>query len=315
MTDPFPTFAQAVRRNLAPRLDAFYGNTFQSYDMSFHGHSRMEIMLALTGRCRILVRSRAPDAPGTREIRLREGEFVFLDAGTFHRLVVDPGHPCRLFMLEIQAVEDPAAGPGLGDLARRSAALAAMARREASCLHLRDSGEVFSCVNQIQQEEEFHADDRDHDLMRQTLFSLLFLRIARALEEQADTPGITHVRNALRHIGETYDLHPTVEEVARHVGIHPAHLQRLFRAHLGETVLGRVQRLRLEKAAMMLLESDLPVVDIAVHAGFNSRQGFGLAFRRHFGVPPAIFRKQRGSQAIRPGERILVRSETFTDPD
>ena len=56
-----------------------------------------------------------------------------------------------------------------------------------------------------------------------------------------------------------------------------------------------ILRLRIEKAKMLLENSTLPIVDIAVNVGFNSRQHFCAMFGRIAGCSPMMWRKQKGN--------------------
>src|SRR6185312_13324665 len=61
---------------------------------------------------------------------------------------------------------------------------------------------------------------------------------------------------------------PSLVELAGEVGVHPVHLARTFRSHIGCTVGDYVRQLRVEYACQRLTASDAPLVDIAMDAGF-----------------------------------------------
>ncbi|EKF17550.1 AraC family transcriptional regulator [Nitratireductor pacificus pht-3B] len=79
---------------------------------------------------------------------------------------------------------------------------------------------------------------------------------------------------------------PTTVELAREVGTNVTTLQRLFRQSLGTTILGYVQRRRLEVARMMLQERTGSVGEIGHSVGYASASAFSAAYRRHFGHSP-----------------------------
>jgi len=54
-----------------------------------------------------------------------------------------------------------------------------------------------------------------------------------------------------------------------------------------------VRRRRLTLAAKRLIESDVPVLEIALDAGFNSQAAFTRAFSRVYRRPPAAYRARR----------------------
>ena len=82
-----------------------------------------------------------------------------------------------------------------------------------------------------------------------------------------------------------------VEQLGALVHVHPAHLARVFRAHHGETIGRRIRRLRLEWARGMLVESDEPLREIAVGAGFAHQSHFTRVFKEATGSSPARYRE------------------------
>ena len=83
----------------------------------------------------------------------------------------------------------------------------------------------------------------------------------------------------------------TLGGIAASVGVHPAHLARVFRRFHGCTLGDHVRQLRVEFACRRLTTSDAPLAEIALAAGFSDQSHFSNTFKRHTGVPPAAFRK------------------------
>lgn len=73
-------------------------------------------------------------------------------------------------------------------------------------------------------------------------------------------------------------------------GVSPFHLQRRFKAAIGETPKIYTSRLRLERAAFRLLVHDSTILDIALECGFQTPEAFLRAFRRQFGHTPSKYR-------------------------
>jgi len=86
------------------------------------------------------------------------------------------------------------------------------------------------------------------------------------------------------------DLDPG--DLAALAGLSRHHFHRVFRGMTGESVMGFVRRLRLERAAQQLKYSTQSVTDLAFASGYGSHEAFTRAFRSRFGVPPAEFRRQ-----------------------
>ena len=69
------------------------------------------------------------------------------------------------------------------------------------------------------------------------------------------------------------------------------HFQRQFAAATGETVAGYIRARRLERAAILLRDTDDRVIDIALDTGFQTHAALTRAFSIHFGTSPRQFRE------------------------
>ena len=101
------------------------------------------------------------------------------------------------------------------------------------------------------------------------------------------------VRRALRLINEGALDEVGVGEFAARVGVGARHLDRLFLQHVGASPLAVAQTRRLHFAKRLIDESDLPMTQIALAAGFGSLRRFNDAFRNAYGRPPRELRRDR----------------------
>ena len=87
----------------------------------------------------------------------------------------------------------------------------------------------------------------------------------------------------------------TLEELARVAAFSPFHFHRLFGAITGETLFQFIQRVRVERAATLLLTNPRrAITEIALDCGFSGSAVFSRAFRGAFGVSPSEWRRSRG---------------------
>lgn len=94
------------------------------------------------------------------------------------------------------------------------------------------------------------------------------------------------------HIEEHFADPPSLKELAREVGTHPAKLMRLFKAVHGSTISDYLEALRMERARRLLAQGDLPVTQIAFEVGYEHPSNFATAFKRRFGTSPSAVRGQ-----------------------
>ncbi|WP_321852655.1 helix-turn-helix domain-containing protein [Burkholderia diffusa] len=78
-----------------------------------------------------------------------------------------------------------------------------------------------------------------------------------------------------------------------HVDAPTAHdqFQRLFRNTLGMTMTQYYVKLRLKRPCELLLQTSLPICEIAAACGFKSISNAGKSYQEEFGYAPATERK------------------------
>ncbi len=106
------------------------------------------------------------------------------------------------------------------------------------------------------------------------------------------------ILRVLEHIQHNLDAAMAPAELARVASFSPYHFQRIFRGMVGESVMGHIRRLRLERAAAKLKHTDRSVTHLAFAAGYETHEAFTRAFASHFGCPPSKFRKTHGAESV-----------------
>ncbi|MBI5605672.1 MAG: DNA-3-methyladenine glycosylase 2 family protein [Deltaproteobacteria bacterium] len=81
------------------------------------------------------------------------------------------------------------------------------------------------------------------------------------------------------------------EQFAEKFGVTARHLRRLFVQEIGKTPKQFYQEQRLNLARNMIVETRLPITEIAFEAGFRSLRRFNEAFRNRFYKAPSDLRK------------------------
>jgi len=78
--------------------------------------------------------------------------------------------------------------------------------------------------------------------------------------------------------------------LAERIGLSERQTARLVRAETGRSFRELKTATRLERAQKLLVSSELPILEIALRAGWNSASQFHEAFRTSVGVSPARYR-------------------------
>ncbi len=91
----------------------------------------------------------------------------------------------------------------------------------------------------------------------------------------------------MQRLDETVDA----RELADRVSMSRFHFHRVFQALTGETVGEMLRRLRLERAAHLLISTRAPITQIALDAGYATHEAFIRAIRAAFACTPSGLRR------------------------
>jgi AraC-like DNA-binding protein len=95
-----------------------------------------------------------------------------------------------------------------------------------------------------------------------------------------------------RFLQEAYPRPVTLAEIAATVHLSPAACSRLFSRAMGRTLTDYLDELRVDAARRLLIETDLPVGEVAARAGFANLSWFNRRFRHRTSLQPGRFRAQ-----------------------
>ena len=98
----------------------------------------------------------------------------------------------------------------------------------------------------------------------------------------------------LRHIHDHPADDLSLDRLADVAALSRFHWHRVFHAMTGETCAQAVRRVRLHRAATLLLESTLPTDRIAAMVGYDNTRSFTRAFTAQYRLSPKGFRKTGG---------------------
>jgi transcriptional regulator GlxA family with amidase domain len=81
--------------------------------------------------------------------------------------------------------------------------------------------------------------------------------------------------------------------LAEAAGVTLRQLERLFAAHLGQSLAGHYLGLRLDRARKLLRQTSLPIVEVALACGFAASGHFSRVYKARFGRAPSAERRDR----------------------
>ncbi|QQO09580.1 helix-turn-helix domain-containing protein [Breznakiella homolactica] len=110
--------------------------------------------------------------------------------------------------------------------------------------------------------------------------------------------GIRHataLRKADRYINEHLSKKITLREVAAASGLSAPYFSAVFKNEMGETLTTYLNRLRVDKAASMLIETDASISQISADCGFEDQSWFSKIFKQYTKTSPGKYRENGGA--------------------
>lgn len=83
----------------------------------------------------------------------------------------------------------------------------------------------------------------------------------------------------------------TVPEIAQRLGVSQRQLERLFKQHIGCSIVQFSRLYRLQFARVLLTSTDLSIREVSAASGFNSLSYFSQTFSSCFGRKPSAYRR------------------------
>ena len=290
------SISQAEFKYYSPFVSVFYNQHFRYYRMLEHKHDEFEIMYIKYGKCRV---SCTPPDSDPIMLDIEAGNYIFIRGGIRHNLFVDPDSPCRILNIEMDFKKKPSSVT-MSVLENDVDFLKFMKEIPDFCI-IQDDGTLLSELSYLHErlgefsvfgEWNQNGTTAEISLACMILVSRLAHQILSDIQKSAMLSP--YVKQAKQFIAENFDNPQGIKiaDIAKHVHISPAYLQRMFKKEIGFTIVEYVNLIRIRKAKHLLRYTNIPIVDIAVSVGIESRQHLTNLFTQQEGISPSKYRTQ-----------------------
>jgi AraC-like DNA-binding protein len=93
------------------------------------------------------------------------------------------------------------------------------------------------------------------------------------------------------------DSPPSIAALARELSMNATKLQSGFKKIFGKSIYACHRDTCLERAAMMLLDTDKSIFEVAADAGYSGSGNHRHAFKKRYGISPSHYRRKNGLKA------------------
>ncbi|MCU6709933.1 response regulator [Paenibacillus sp. J5C_2022] len=109
------------------------------------------------------------------------------------------------------------------------------------------------------------------------------------------TASVTGTFNKIvKYIQEHFNESISIGQIADHFDLHPNYISQLFRREKDTTFTAFLLQIRLDRACLLLEETNMTVNEIAEKVGYNDYYYFAKVFKKHIGMTPTLRRELKG---------------------
>lgn len=255
------------------------------WSMEFADTDRATFHLVRRGECGI--------TSGDIFERLGPGDFVFVEPGRDHVLANEgSGEPANdrpsttLLLCGYCQFEAPKGHPLLKSLPSLTVI------REEELLNHRW---LKSTLDQLS--TEYLSRQPGSEVVVDKLTEILIVELIRINFGRSEQSGFTgalldtQISQGLELLHAAPEQSWTLDSLASKVAMSRAAFAKRFKERVGQTMFGYLTALRMQRAQILLRESDLSLYAVANRVGYQSDLAFTKAFKRLLGVTPTIYRK------------------------
>ena len=253
-----------------------------------HSHDYIEFIYVYDGCCTQYVN----DIP----FELKKGDLFLLSPGVFHQLSVYNDETI-LFYIVVRTSTFDTAFLGLlnqSDMLASFFSHTLYGKDSNSYLMFRTNGDIILREWVLNMYLDYQKQDDYSGRMLSIQFEWLCVHLLRnhiehlAVNNHDKKITILPVLNYI----STHYQNISMNEMAQHFNYSAGHLHRLIKASTGKTLCELTLVIRLKHACELLKNPDINIQEIAEKVGFSDSSNFYKAFKKHYAVTPAQFRKQ-----------------------
>ncbi|WP_200801534.1 response regulator transcription factor [Bacillus sinesaloumensis] len=117
----------------------------------------------------------------------------------------------------------------------------------------------------------------------------------KCIEQKRNSPSQSNMKKLLDYIQNHYAEPLTLTGVATHFHFNPSYLSNYFSVHNKEGFIEYLNKIRVEEATKLLVQSDVPISEIGPMVGYSDHSYFSKMFKKIKGMSPSQYRRKTTS--------------------
>ena len=136
-----------------------------------------------------------------------------------------------------------------------------------------------------------NATEASDFLMKINVMQILWNIYIDAKENIPLSPYYSTIKRMIEYIKNNLDRDINFKDLATLGNLSPNYLHKVFTIEMGMTPNDYIISMRIDKAKELLLETMLPIYEIAERCGFDNVHYFSYCFKKKLSISPSAFRK------------------------
>lgn len=247
-----------------------------------HVHNICELYYLVSGQCKMFV--------GHQLYYVEAGDMLLLVPGMLHRATYPDGGMAERVTIsfslkELEPLEKVCGEDYLGRLLK--------AEKISVPLPLRSG---LESILQKMEEEVRSGDPLSLFLAKNRLYEVFGILGKCQTDGTKNLMGETEklIQQASRYIYQNFEKVLVLPEVAEMVHMTPTYFSRKFKEVTGLGFKEYLIYVRIGQAEKLLVQTSLPITEIAIACGFGDGNYFGDSFKKIKGISPRLYRKKSG---------------------
>jgi AraC-like DNA-binding protein len=225
-------------------------------------------------------------------------DIVGIRPNTLHRTQYPPGDPCKRLIIQFNL---PKRVPGLSNEYEQ---LTRVFHRDVPIFRFESELQkrLYGKLNDIYQLAQKNDPMRNLIIHQKFIEFLILIFLNQENNIYSNETEITDTEEKIysvaRYIHAHYPEALSLESLASHFCISSSYLSHKFKQVTGFSVTDYIQMTRIRNVQALLINTQIPITELAEPCGFNSFSQFNRVFRKHIGMSPSTYRKK--SQGLNP---------------
>ncbi|MGG7621452.1 AraC family transcriptional regulator [Bacillus coreaensis] len=271
--------------------------------VAMHWHDRIELLLVLKGKIHVYV--------GREEYVLEENDLLLINSNEVHGVESDQENKLLLIQIPIRFIKR-----FYSNIENES-----FQCQSFQSIDQQSYNKIRSLIAELMlavKRKEDNYEIKVHSLLLDVVYQLVTHFKVEKKNIIINTEKDIERMNRLTNYIQQHYMNPiTLQELADTEELTAPYLSRYFQHHMGQSFIKYINGIRLEHAVRFLLETDQPIIQIALECGFPNLNSFHKLFKDTFHTTPHQYRKKQiqNNTSIRPVELSEIRGYEFTEEE